>query len=340
VANRKVLILGTGGTIAGRAEAAGDNVGYKAGEVPVHELLAPLKAVAPWMAEWQWDLVQVAQVDSKDMDTAIWWRLARAVQAGMNDPDVRAVVVTHGTDTLEETAFFLSQVMVCSKPVVLTCAMRPASALVPDGPQNLLDALCVALDSQAQGVCVVAAGWVHAADLVTKVHTYRVDAFSSGDSGPVACVEEGRVRWFRKNLSKSYLSIDGMDSAAIRVALGEVAQLDGGAWPRVELAISHAGASSAVVDALLLPLPGVPPLAGLVVAGTGNGTVHTSLMEGLVRARSVGVKVWRSTRCVLGQVVPGPHEVWPPAVPLSPVKARVAMSLGLWGLQQAGQTCP
>ena len=325
---RKVLILGTGGTIAGRAQVAGDNVGYKAGEVPVQALLAPLQSAAPWMADWQWEAQQVAQLDSKDMDTATWRALALAVQAGLDDPAVAAVVVTHGTDTLEETAFFLSQVVKGTQPVVLTCAMRPASALVPDGPQNLLDALAVATDPLTEGVCVVTAGAVHAAESVAKVHTYRVDAFSSGDAGVLACVEEGRVRWFRKNTPKMPLSLDGIELDAMPVTALQPPLASAG-WPRVELVTSHAGASGALVDALLQPLADVPPLAGLVVACTGNGTVHQALLAALERAQAQGVVVWRSTRCALGQIVPGPVAAWPPAVPLSPVKARIALALAL-----------
>ena len=325
---RKVLILGTGGTIAGRAQVAGDNVGYKAGEVPVETLVAPLALTTPWIADWEWETRQVAQIDSKDMDTATWCALAQAVQTGMNDPVVAAVVITHGTDTLEETAFFLSQVLQGNKPVVLTCAMRPTSALVPDGPQNLLDALAVATNPDAQGVCVVAAGWVHSAVAVTKVHTYRLDAFSSGDAGPLACVEEGQVRWFRKNTKKWQISLENIDFLAIN--LDSLCRLlAGGEWPRVEIVMSHAGATGALVDALLRPLFGAAPLAGLVVAGTGNGTVHRSVHLALQRAQAQGIKVWRTTRCAQGQVVEGLSALWPTVVPLSPVKARIALALAL-----------
>lgn len=324
----KVLIFGTGGTIAGRAQVSGDNVGYKAGEVPVGDLLAPLRSAAPWMADWDWEARQVAQLDSKDMDTVTWCALAAAIQTGLNEPGVAAVVVTHGTDTLEETAFFLSQVLAGSQPVVLTCAMRPASALVPDGPQNLLDALAVATDPHAEGVCVVAAGVVHGALPVAKVHPYRVDAFSSGESGLLACVEEGRVRWLKKNINNLPLDINGIANTATPVG-ANMALLSGAEWPRVEVVISHAGASGALVDALLQPLAGASPLAGLVVAGTGNGTIHVALLEALQRARERGVVVWRSTRCAFGQIVTGSHSAWPPSVPLSPVKARIALALAL-----------
>ena len=322
-----VLILGTGGTIAGKALIAGDNVGYKAGEVPVEDLVAPLRVVAPWLSEWQWRSQQVAQLDSKDMDAVTWLGLATAITKGLDDPEVAAVVVTHGTDTLEETAFFLSQVVPHGKPVVLTCAMRPASALTPDGPQNLLDALAVATDAHAKGVCVVAAGTVHSAHDVSKVHTYRVDAFSSGDTGPLGCVEEGRVRWYRQNTPCQKLALSGGSflRSGTDVCLHDVAAN----WPRVELVTSHACATGSIVDALLQPFAEVAPLAGLVVAGTGNGTVHVSLLDALQRARSQGIVVWRTTRCPFGQVVPGPALAWPDAVPLSPVKARIALALAL-----------
>jgi L-asparaginase len=104
------------------------------------------------------------------------------------------VVITHGTDTLEETAFFLHSVLAPAKPVVLTCAMRPATALSPDGPQNVRDAIAVAATAGAQGVTVVCAGTVHSGVDVQKVHTYRLDAFASGDAGPIGYVEEGAVR--------------------------------------------------------------------------------------------------------------------------------------------------
>ena len=279
------------------------------------------------MSDWQWEARQVAQLDSKDMDLTTWRALAQAVLAAGNDPDVAAVVITHGTDTLEETAFFLSLVLQSSKPVVLTCAMRPASALVPDGPQNLLDALAVATNPYAQGVCVVAAGTVHSAQSVAKVHTYRVDAFSSGDSGPLASVEEGRVRWFRANPSAQWLTVAGNESDVGPDAVQHAVTT--AAWPRVELVTSHAGVDGALVHALLQPVPGISPVAGLVVAGTGNGTVHAALMPALDTARAQGVVVWRSTRCAFGQIVAGPGTVWPPAVPLSPVKARIALALAL-----------
>lgn len=193
VSAQKIVVLGTGGTIAGTAAQAGDNIGYTAAQVGVGELLAAvpgLETVAggPLVVE------QVAQIDSKDMEVGVWRALALRCDECMRDPSVRGVVITHGTDTIEETAWFLHSVLHASKPVVLTCAMRPSTALVPDGPQNLLDAVAVAATAGAQGVVVVAAGTIHGARRVQKVHPYRVDPFSSGDAGPLGWVEEGAAR--------------------------------------------------------------------------------------------------------------------------------------------------
>ena len=192
-AEKRLVILGMGGTIAGRATQAGDNVGYLAGQVSVADLV---RAV-PLLNDLALDVEQVAQLDSKDMDFAAWKALAARVAFHLERPEVAGIVITHGTDTIEETAFFLQSVLRPAKPVVLTCAMRPATALVPDGPQNVSDAVAVARHEDARGVVVVCAGQVHSADDVTKVHTYRVDAFDSGDAGPLGCVEEGQLRQFR-----------------------------------------------------------------------------------------------------------------------------------------------
>ncbi len=200
---QKLVVLGTGGTIAGLAQDKHDNVGYKAAQVGVDQLVAALpkdgRVPATLVSE------QVAQVDSKDMDLALWQRLAQRCAFWLSDPQVKGIVVTHGTDTMEETAYFLHAVLArdgCSdKPVVLTGAMRPASALAPDGPQNMLDALVVASDPIARGVMVVFSGNIHGAVDVQKVHGYRQDAFESGEAGVLGWVQEGAATWVRLPLA-------------------------------------------------------------------------------------------------------------------------------------------
>ena len=312
MSGQKIVVLGTGGTIAGTSAQAGDNIGYTAAQVGVAQLLAAVPGLQAMAGTLLTE--QVAQIDSKDMDGEVWRALALRCAHHLADPDVRGIVITHGTDTLEETAWFLHQVLDARKPVVLTCAMRPATALAPDGPQNLLDAVAVATAPGACGVVMVAAGEVHGARHVQKVHPYRVNAFTSGDVGPLGFVEEGAVR-----LTQNWPpALDGKAQAAIERIANIVT------WPRVEIVVSHAGATGAVVDALVRD-----GVQGLVVACTGNGTIHHALEAALLRAQSAGVKVVRSTRCPLGQMLPKPGDVLPDSHGLSPVKARIALMLDL-----------
>jgi L-asparaginase len=312
VSGQKIVVLGTGGTIAGTAAQAGDNIGYTAGQIGVAQLLGAVPGLQAMAGELL--IEQVAQIDSKDMDTEVWRALALRCAHHLKDPEVRGIVITHGTDTLEETAWFLHEVLDARKPVVLTCAMRPATALAPDGPQNLLDAVAVAMAPGATGVLAVAAGEVHGARHVQKVHPYRVHAFTSADVGPLGFVEEGQVR-----LTKNWpLAPDSKAPVAIK----NIANID--SWPRVEIVVSHAGATGSLVDALV-----GDGVQGLVVACTGNGTIHRLLEAALVRAQTSGVAVMRSTRCPEGQVLPKPGDMLRDSQGLSPVKARITLMLDL-----------
>lgn len=313
------VILGTGGTIAGRSNLQSDNVGYVAGEVRVEDLMAGIPALSGMSLEVE----QLDQIDSKDMHFGLWKRLAARIAHHLAREDVAGVVVTHGTDTLEETAYFLQRVLRPVKPVVLTCAMRPSTALVPDGPQNLLDAVNAAGCVDLSGVVVVCAGLVHRAEHVAKVHSYRVDAFDSGDAGPVACVEEGEVRWFHSPQRASAHGTD--DTALLKKVLGAEA------LPRVDIVTSHADADGGMVRALLVA--GTVDTAhlprGLVVAATGNGTLHRALEAALREVQQRGVRVVRATRCARGRVIPDAANPLQDSAGLSPVKARLALALEL-----------
>ena len=309
------VVLGTGGTIAGRSASGEDNTGYTAGQITAADLVAAIAALQALPLEFE----QVAQLDSKNMDHATWLRLAQQAAAHLARPEVGALVITHGTDTLEETAYFLHRVLAPDKPVVLTAAMRPATSRQADGPQNLVDATTLAQTAGAAGVMVVMAGRVHSAVDVVKAHPYQLDAFSSGESGPVALIQEGQVRPLRPW---------PMGLAAVGLS---TLPTDPAAWPRVELLISHAGSDGRIVQALLNA-----GAAGLVVAGCGNGNVHAQLEVVLQQAHAHGVPVWRSTRCLMGSVVGSPtsgmdgggiHAL--PTTPLSSVKARIELMLRL-----------
>ena len=309
VTGKKIAVLATGGTLAGKAATAGDNIGYTAAEIPIGEILAAIPALQRFALVAE----QVAQVDSKDMTLAIWRDLASRCRHWLAQDDIGGIVITHGTDTLEETAFFLHSVLAPSKPIVITCAMRPATALVPDGPQNLLDAMTVASADGARGVVAVCAGTIHAAPDVAKQHTYRLDAFTSGDAGPLGYVEEGRLR-----ILKDW-------PAAVSPAPRLLERFAAAAeWQRVEIVMNHAGAGGALVEALV-----AQKVSGIVVAGTGNGTIHHELEAALLKAVDSGVKVLRATRCAQGRVLPHSRDVLPDSGGLSPVKARIALILEL-----------
>ena len=300
-----IVILGTGGTIAGTAASAADAVGYTAAQIGIGHLVAAV----PALRELDLECEQIAQLDSKDMDFACWQALAARAAFHLARAEVAGVVVTHGTDTLEETAYFLHRVLSPFKPIVLTAAMRPATSIAADGPQNLADAVAAARDAHAHGVLVAFAGRIWAGAEVRKVHSYRVDAFDAGDAGPLAVVQEGALRWFREAPRGEALGL-------VRLAR------DAAQWPRVEIVMNHAGANGLIVDALL-----AQGVHGIVAAGTGNGTLHRDLEAALLRAQAAGVKVVRSTRCAFGPVIGS--ALLRSAGALSPVQARVELLLQL-----------
>jgi L-asparaginase len=300
-----VVVLGTGGTIAGTAASASDNVGYTSAALGVEALVAALPADARVDVESE----QVAQLDSKDMEFTTWRRLAARVAHHASRPEVAGVVVTHGSDTLEETAYFLARVGRPAKPVVLTAAMRPATSGQADGPRNLADAIAVAAHGEQGGVVAVLAGTVHSAHDVRKVHPFRLDAFSSGDAGPVGRVEEGRIRALRPWPQEAEFDAGSLPEAA-------------GEWPWIEIVGSAAGAGGQAVDALV-----AAGVDGIVVAATGNGTVHRDLEPALLRALGRGVAVLRSTRCLDGTIVEAGEGSLPSAGDLTPVKARIELML-------------
>jgi L-asparaginase len=308
-----VVVLATGGTIAGTAARPDDHVGYTAGQVGAADLLRAVPSLSGLPIEAE----QVAQVDSRNMGTAVWQRLCARAAAHLARPEVGGVVVTHGTDTLEETAHLLQRVLAPTKPLVLTAAMRPATAVSADGPQNLADAVAVARAPGGAGVWVAVQGQVFSADAVSKRHPYRVQAFDGGERGAHAVVEQGSVRWLHRPAETG---------PALPGALAAIGRADPVAWPRVELVFNHAGADGELARAAV-----AAGAHGLVVAGTGNGTLSDALTDALLDLRQQGVAVWRCSRCLDGVVVdpapPGPGTL--AAVPLSPYKARIEMQLRL-----------
>ena len=321
--NQKIVVLGTGGTIAGESSSASEGLSYKAAQRGIDVLLQSVAEIEQGLPaalrDYQFESEQVAQLDSKDMNFATWHHLAQRCQAWLSQEDVAAVVITHGTDTLEETAYFLSRVVAIEKPIVLTCAMRPANFKDADGPQNLRDALTFASVAKGTGVWMVSAGEIHHSQHVQKVHPTRLNAFDSGEAGLAGTVVKDQVSWrpeFAPVVQPNPIALSHLPDPA--------------SWPWVEVIMNHVQASPKVVD--LLVNAGVQ---GIVVAGTGNGSVGTELKNGLLRAQEAGVQIRVASRCNQGPVIVTASHNFSVLAGLSPVKARVALLLDLTTHQSA-----
>jgi len=306
-AARTVVVVGTGGTIAGVAARADDHVGYKAGQLGAEALVAAV----PALAERRIEAETLAQLDSCDMDHGTWLALRERARMLLERRDVCGLVVTHGTDTLEETAYFLHRTLAANKPVVFTAAMRPATALSADGPQNLLDAVTLAATPGARGVLAALGGKVFAGADLRKVHGYRVDAFDAGDAGALGIVCDGQLQRFRPWPEQTLHAA----AAALPAATD---------WPVVDIVTSHAGARAGLIDALVSG-----GARGIVIAGTGNGSVHRTLVEAARRAELAGVVVRRASRCQLGGVVGTRPDALPSAGALTAPQARIELMLDL-----------
>lgn len=277
-----VVVLATGGTIAG-AGASDVASGYQSARLAVDALIESVPDAAK-LARLRGE--QVASIGSQDMTDEVWLTLARRVNVVAANPEVGGIVITHGTDTLEETAYFLNLVVKTRKPVVLTGAMRPSTALSADGPLNFFNAVAVAVSPAAagQGVLVVINDGIHDAASLTKTSTTAVEAFRSPLRGLVGSVTWGAVEFFRappqRHTTASEFSIDGVE-----------------ALPRVEIVMAHAGMTGDLIDAAV----GLGA-RGIVVAGVGNGNMTASALEALTRAAARGIVCVRSTRVASGEV--------------------------------------
>jgi L-asparaginase len=329
----ELIVLGTGGTIAGTAASRTNHTGYTAAQIGVATLLQGVQGLHEALDGHTLVSEQVAQLDSKDMDFATMLRIAQRCVHFLAQEQVRGLVITHGTDTLEETAYFLHLMIppeLQTKPIVLTCAMRPATSQEADGPRNLTDAVTLALDAKARGVLVVCAGDVHHAVLVQKMHSYALNAFSSGDvelgePGCMAKVDDAQVRWsshaaqiFEENRPIAHIEYKKFAIEIIANKLSVTIH-----WPRVEIILNHSHATGSIVNALLHASTPDDPLRAIVVAATGNGTISDALQSALISARSKGVDILLSSRCAWGGVR-GHSGQFISETQLSAVKARIA----------------
>ena len=309
-----VVVLATGGTIAGAA-ATDVQAAYTSGQVGVEQLLAAVpqaKKLASLKGE------QIANIGSQDMNDEVWLKLAKRINELAAMPDVDGIVITHGTDTIEETAYFLNLVVKSKKPVVLTAAMRPSTALSADGPLNFFNAVAVAAnkDAAGRGVLVVVNDWIHGASSLTKTSTTAVQTFLSPLRGLVGVVAYGEAEFYRgavgKNTVDSEFSLDGVT-----------------ALPRVDIVTAHANMDGAIVDAAV-----AAGAKGIVIAGVGNGNMTKAGLDALAAQAKKGIVCVRSTKVATGRVgrnveVDDDKLGLIASDDLNPQKARVLLRLAL-----------
>src|SRR4051794_22761455 len=279
----KIRVLATGGTIAG-AQASATDYGYKSGTYDVNSLLKAvpnLDKLAVLTGE------QVANIGSQDMNDEIWLKLAKRVNAALADPGTDGILITHGTDTLEETSYFLSLVTKSDKPVVMVGSMRPATAISADGPGNIYNGVAIATDPRAKGkgTLVSLNDVIHYARNVVKTDTTSVETFQSINRGPAGVVHTGKIEWFesmdRKVGPATEFSVDTLDKL-----------------PRVDVIYAHANMSADLIDAAIKN-----GAKGIVVAGVGDGNMTTPALDALTKAAKSGILVVRSTRLPQGIVL-------------------------------------
>ena len=309
-----VVVLATGGTIAGAA-SSDVQAAYTSGQVGVDQLLAAVpqaKKLASLSGE------QISNIGSQDMNDEVWLKLARRINELAAKPDVAGIVITHGTDTIEETGYFLNLVVKSKKPVVLTAAMRPSTALSADGPLNFFNAVAVAAnkDAAGRGVLVVVNDWIHGASSLTKASTTAVQTFLSPLRGLVGSVAYGECEWFRgpvgKNTVDSEFSVDGVT-----------------ALPRVDIVMAHANMDGALIDAAV-----AAGAKGVVIAGVGNGNMTKAALDAMAAQSKKGIVCVRSSRVATGRVgrnveVDDDKLALVASDDLNPQKARVLLRLAL-----------
>ena len=306
-----LALIGTGGTIAGAASAASVSTDYQPASL---SLAAVVDTVPELRRRYAIEVTQPMQLASYDVRPDHWLDLHAAVMQAVHNPDVLGIVVTHGTDTLEETATFLHLSVDSDKPIVVVGAMRPATAYSADGPANLLDACSVAAcpGARGRGTLVVMNGRIHSGLWVGKRHVSSVEAFDSPLAGAVGEVADQAVQWFR---------------APGRAPT--VAWQTPTTWPRVDMVVAYAGVDDTALRAFV-----AAGAQGIVHAGFGNANTPTAYRALIQSLPAQGVLVARCARFITGSVTrasvyaDAQHGILT-AGPLPPHKVRIVMLLGL-----------
>jgi L-asparaginase len=313
-AKKNIVILATGGTIAGAAPT-GTQVGYTSGQVGIDTMINAVPGIKE-LANIKGE--QISNVGSQDISFDIMLKLANRINELTSGGDVDGIVITHGTDTMEETAYFLNLTAKTDKPVVLVGSMRPSTAVSADGPLNLYNAVAVAADPQSRdrGVLVVMNDWIHGAHSMTKTSTTDVHTFQSPLRGLVGVVSYGKCDFYNtpswKHTSGSEFSVSGVTKL-----------------PRVDIIFADADMSPDLIDASVST-----GAKGIVIAGVGNGNMNQAGVEAAARAVKKGVVVVRSTRVASGLVgrnveLNDDQLGFIASDELNPQKSRILLSLAL-----------
>lgn len=312
-AKSRIAILGTGGTIAGFIDSTIATTGYTAGAIDIDVLIKAVPQIRD-LADISWE--QIANIDSSNMCDEIWLRLAKKI-AKLFAEGIDGVVITHGTDTMEETAYFLNLTIKSDKPVVLVGAMRPSTAISADGPKNLYNAVALVANKEAKnkGVMVAINDKILSARGVVKTHSLNVDVFSSPDFGDLGYIVDGKV-FFYNNVTKAHTKNAPFDVSKLT------------SLPKVDILYSYSNDGSGVAAKALFE----HGTKGIVVAGSGAGSIHKNQKDVLKELLKKGLKVVVSSRVVAGCVAVSDSDEklgFISAEDLNPQKARVLLILAL-----------
>lgn len=309
-----VTILATGGTIAGAA-ATGTQSGYTSGAVTIDAMLAAVPGIKD-LANVKGE--QISNVGSQDMSFEIMLKVAKRINELGKDAGVDGIVITHGTDTMEETAFFLNLVAKTNKPIVLVGSMRPSTAVSADGPLNLYNAVGVAIDPNAKGrgVLVMMNDWIHAAHSLTKTSTTAIQTFMSPLRGVVGVAAYGKNDWYNTPAWKH--------TTATEFDVTNVTKL-----PRVDIIMAYADMEPDMIDSAV-----ASGAKGIVIAGVGNGNMNKVSVDAAARAVKKGVFVVRSSRVATGLVgrnveINDDENGFIASDELNPQKSRILLTLAL-----------
>ena len=309
-----VYNLATGGTIAGTGKSATAS-GYTAGQVAIQSLIdavPQMQDVANVTGE------QVVNIGSQDMNDQVWLTLAKRINELLAQSNVDGIVITHGTDTMEETAYFLNLTVKSDKPVVLTGAMRPSTAMSADGPLNLYNSVVTAADpsSKGRGVMIVMNGLILGAHSTQKMNTTDVQTFQAPDAGPLGYVYNSKpyynMQTLKKHTTESVFDVTNLTSL-----------------PKVGIVYAYSNVEADVMNPFL-----TNGYQGVIHAGLGNGNYHKNIFPKLLEARKLGIIVVRSSRVPTGPTtlydeVDDAKYQFVASWELNPQKARVLLMLAL-----------